>query len=104
VPGQFGDHRNGNTLDNRRSNLRLADKYQNAYNSRLHRFNTSGTPGVEWDKSKKRWRVRFNVNGRRVECGSFKNKDDAVAHRHEAAMRLHGEFACHLGALAKSVS
>src|SRR5690606_17410776 len=44
-PSDFVDHQNGNKLDNRISNLREADKRQNAQNSRRPRSNTSGFKG-----------------------------------------------------------
>ena len=41
------DHRDGNKLDNRRKNLRVATKSQNQANARKHRDNKSGFKGVE---------------------------------------------------------
>jgi len=44
------DHRNGSKLDNRRSNLRLATRSINCINRPVSRRNTSGFPGVSYDK------------------------------------------------------
>ena len=46
VPGYQVDHRNGDGLDNQRSNLRLATKAQNLANQRMPKNNTSGYKGV----------------------------------------------------------
>lgn len=49
-PGQLVDHRNGNRLDNRRGNLRIGGKQQNAWNSKAQ-GRTSKFKGVSLDKS-----------------------------------------------------
>lgn len=41
------DHKNGDTLDNRKSNLRLCNKSQNAMNTGIRSTNTSGCTGVQ---------------------------------------------------------
>jgi hypothetical protein len=56
------DHINGNGLDNRRSNLRLATKSQNMQNMRLSRINTSGFKGVCWDKDRGKWRAHITLD------------------------------------------
>jgi len=46
-----GDHRNHDTLDNRRSNLRIVSNSQNAMNSFKHKDGSSKYKGVSWDKN-----------------------------------------------------
>ena len=72
------DHINRNTLDNRKSNLRIVDKSLNAVNAGIRTSNTSGVTGVSWNKNAKSWRAYINYQGRRIELGHRKSFDDAV--------------------------
>jgi hypothetical protein len=87
------DHINGNGLDNRRSNIRLATRSQNNYNKGLQLNNTSGYKGVYWVPKKKRWRVVIHVNKKRINIGTFKEKVEAAKAYNKAALMYHGEFA-----------
>ena len=54
--GEIIDHRNHNTLDNRRLNLRAATMSQNLANRKGNESrNTSGYRGVTWNKKCKKW-------------------------------------------------
>lgn len=88
-----GDHIDGNTLDNRRSNLRKADRYQNARNYPKPRNNTSGYKGVSLHKMTGRWQAYIGINGKFTYLGLFDNPEDASAARNAAAVSYHGEFA-----------
>src|ERR1700741_4140580 len=45
------DHKDHNTLDNRRENLRKCTYMQNSQNKRMRRNNRSGFKGVRWEES-----------------------------------------------------
>lgn len=75
------DHINRDTLDNRKSNLRIVDKSMNAINAGLRTNNTSGVTGVSWNKNAKAWRVYINYKGKRIELGYEKDFNDAVVLR-----------------------
>lgn len=88
------DHINGDGLDNRRSNLREADHWQNQQNRRKRSDSGSRFKGLSWDSRRGgRWRVRINARGRRVEIGYFEDLDEAAMAYDEAAREHHGEFA-----------
>jgi hypothetical protein len=93
VPGIDIDHKNGNTLDNRKVNLRKSTHSQNLANRGLQRNNSSGFKGVTYDKSTFGWKARIQVNGKYVYLGQFKEKIKAAIAYNNAALKYFGEFA-----------
>ena len=87
------DHRDGNGLNNRKSNLRLATRSQNQWNKTAYKTNTSGYKGVTWDIQKGKWRVKIAVNRRQIFLGLFDDLTEAGAAYAEAALKYHGDFA-----------
>lgn len=73
------DHKNHNTLNSRRLNLRPVDNSQNMLNRKgPQRNNTSGFLGVSWNSSIKKWRARLNVNRKTVFAKDFDCLEDAA--------------------------
>jgi hypothetical protein len=95
----FGDPREGDhrdplkTLDNRRSNLRIATSVQNQYNRRLNCTTGTGYKGVDYVKRTRKYRARITVNGTTVVCGYDSTPSGAHELYVAAAELLHGEFA-----------
>ena len=89
------DHKNGNKLDNRRSNLRLCSKNENMRNRQRYSRNTSGSKGVRWYgyNGHSHWVARIVVNRKNIHLGYFDRKIDAVGAYNTAAIRYHKEFA-----------
>lgn len=88
------DHINRNPLDNRRSNLRSANKSQNGANVGLRKDSTSGFKGVSFDKLKNKWKAYINIGEYgRQSLGYFTDKIDAAKAYNEAAIKYFGEFA-----------
>ena len=75
------DHLNGDTLDNRRANLLLADHAHNMRNTGRRRNNVTGVPGVQFHKRLQRFQVFMQVNGKNTYFGSFDDLEAAAAHR-----------------------
>ncbi len=73
------DHINGNTLDNRRENLRIVTVRQNAQNRKYHRDGTKTSEflGVCFHKKSKRWRATLTLNKKSKYIGSFENEIEA---------------------------
>ena len=87
------DHINGDRADNRWSNLRQVTRQQNNYNLGISRRNVSGTKGVSWDASSRKWLARIKVDGRVVHLGLHSTIEAASAARLAGERQHHGEYA-----------
>ena len=89
------DHKNTlEKFDNRKSNLRVATRQQNMFNSQLAKNNASGFTGVYWSKKDKSWYSQINCGVNRVHLGYTKTKEQAIVQRLEAEVKYFGvEFA-----------
>ena len=100
--GMLVDHVNGDTLDNRRSNLRVCSKGENGRNRKVaSKNNTSGFKGVscrkkgpdminEWSRP---WQAYINHDKKRHHLGMFATAEEAARAYDAKALELHGEFA-----------
>lgn len=85
------DHINGNTLDNRKSNLRICSHRDNILNRDKYKNNSSGYKGVS--KSGDKWIATIGINNKKEYLGIFENKEDARIAYDNAAILNFGEFA-----------
>ena len=86
------DHEDGNGLNNKINNLRVATRSENGRNRKLQKNNTSGATGVTWHKVRKRWVAAIKVNGKQIHLGVYINKEDAIQARKEAEKKYFGKF------------
>jgi hypothetical protein len=87
------DHIDGDGLNNRRENLRLATNAQNQMNRKIGTSNTSGYKGVYWHKSSQKWMARIGVGGRQKYLGVFDTPELAYEAYKKAATEIYKEFA-----------
>jgi len=97
------DHINGNPLDNRKSNLRLADRNQNAFNQQ-RRYNSKNkykgvTKVIAINKKTKeriwygKYKACVTAYGEVHYLGSFESEEEAYEAYCLKAEELHGEYA-----------
>lgn len=94
-PGIQVDHIFHDTLDNRKSRLRLATQMQNQGNVGLRRNNTTGVRGIYLRPNGKFLSCIGDGNGRRgrqIYLGTFDTAAEASAAYEVAAARIRGEF------------
>jgi len=88
------DHRNGDGLDNRRSNLRLCTASQNMMNRRkLDASASSKFKGVWLDAKSGKWVAQIGRDGDRIRLGTFDDEIRAALQYDRAARLMFGSFA-----------
>lgn len=80
------DHISGNTLDNRKINLRFATQQQNL-------MNKTKSKGYSLEKRSNLWHAYIGVDNKRINLGRFETKDEAAEIRREAELKYYGNFA-----------
>lgn len=85
------DHRNRNTLDNRRSNIRICTHSENSKNKKGS--GKSKFLGVHFLNKINKWVARIQTGVERKHLGVFESESDAAKAYDAAARIYHGEFA-----------
>ena len=88
-----GDHKNHNTLDNQRDNIRICTNQQNTTNKKIRLNATSRFKGVYWNKLAKKWHAQIGINGKHKHLGFWKLEELAALAYDFAALKYHREFA-----------
>ncbi len=91
-PSDEVDHKDGDGLNNRWDNLRVATRSQNHANSKRASDNTTGFKGVRKQRNG-RYQARIAIKGKRLHLGTFQTPEAAHAAYCKAAKELFGEFA-----------
>jgi len=72
------DHINGDKLDNRIANLRVATNSQNKQNMRKARSDSrSGLIGASWHTKSNKWRAAIQIDGKKKHLGYFDTPEEA---------------------------
>jgi len=93
LKGKVVDHKNHDTLDNRKENLRICTRQENQRNCLKRSNNTSGFRGVSWRKQHKKWEAKIKYDGKTLHLGMYVDKNEAAKRWNEVAKTLYGEFA-----------
>lgn len=91
---QIVDHKNGNPLDNRRSNLRICNNSQNQAN-KFKKIGLSKYKGVSYDKNSKRvkrWMARLEHKGKNITIGRFLTENEAALAYNKKALQIWGNY------------
>lgn len=86
------DHINGDTLDNRISNLQICNHNENIMKSKKRTDNVSGHQGVHWFTKTSKWMAYININKKRKHLGYFNTYEEALEARLNAEKEYWGKF------------
>ena len=81
--GMVTDHRDRDSTNNCRSNLRFVTRKENNLNVGPRSSNTSGVVGVTLDRKKQTWRAYFKRDGKRRERNGLATREEAIRVRQE---------------------
>lgn len=90
------DHINGDSLDNRKENLRYCTIAQNSRNRGKQKNNSSGYKGVSRMLGRNKevcgWRAEIQYSGKKIKLGSFKSKEEAYKKYCEYSKKLYKNY------------
>ena len=86
------DHIDNNKYNNNISNLRWATHTENGRNQIIRKTNKSGSKGVSYDKTTKKWQSYISIDGVQIHLGKFTNIEDAKQARMIRANEAFGIF------------
>jgi hypothetical protein len=94
--GMVVDHANGNGLDNRRENLRLCTKLENAWNKRRRKQKGAGSQYIGVYPCRRppgKWCIKIMCKGEVTNLSPFDTPEEAARVRDRKAIELFGDYA-----------
>lgn len=82
-------HINGDGLDNRKSNLKIASKSEQQQKAPLQSNNKSGHKGVWFCKDRNKWQAQITINHKTKSLGRFNTFEEAVIAREHAEQQYY---------------
>ena len=89
--GNVVDHKDGNTLNNKKDNLRICTSRENSRNAKTPKTNTSGRKGVSFRNNK--YVANIKIDGKTRYIGAYDYIEDAYAAYCAMAIEYFGDFA-----------
>jgi hypothetical protein len=86
------DHIDNDRLNNRIENLREANRYQNNYNVKKHKDNSTGFKGVSYFKSTDKYRAQIKFQKKYFHLGYYNTPEQAYDAYCAASIKHHKEF------------
>lgn len=93
--GMVVDHKDGDTMNNRKGNLRICAYIENSMNRKMQKNNKSGRTGVFYlqdDAYINKWLASITIERKVVSLGYYYTYEEAAAVREEAEKKYFGEF------------
>lgn len=91
--GQTIDHRDVDKTNDRRDNLREANRTEQQRNHNIHSQNQVGYKGVSYIGNSNKFRASIKLDGKQKHLGSFDSAEAAAEAYNVAALIAFGEFA-----------
>lgn len=86
------DHINGDPSDNRAENLRACSHTDNMRNRKKQKNNSTGYPGVSYDKRFGKYQAYIYLYGKKKHLGYYNTAEEAFLVRKNASLKHYGAF------------
>lgn len=97
------DHIDRNRLNNKKSNLRITDRQDNARNIKIQINNSSGVSGIHYDNERDKWKSQIYKGGKAIVNIRFDSFDDAVKERIKNESIYYKEFSPNYNPLTQTI-